>query len=211
MTVRRSSAPPSPPRRPPGAAPLAAGLAAAGVLLAALLCLAVLTPRPTGREPGIGGPFTLIRGDGKTVTERDFPGKYLLVYFGYTACRDTCPATLNTLAAAIDQLGPRANQLQPLFITIDPLRDTPAVVEHYASGFSPRLIGLSGQPAELRRVAAEYSVSSILHRDSPNAADYALDHSAVIYLMAPNGSFITPIRADATPPEMSKAIADHIS
>ena len=209
--MRHSSAPPSPPRRPLGAAPLTAGLAAAGVLLAALLCLAVLSPRPTAREPGIGGPFRLTRGDGSTVTEHDFPGKYLLVYFGYTACRDTCPATLNTLSAAIDQLGPRAKQVQPLFITIDPLRDTPAVVERYAKGFSPRLIGLTGRPAELRRVAAEYSVSAILHRDSPNAADYALDHSAVIYLMAPNGTFITPIRADATPPEMSKAIAEHIS
>src|SRR6185503_10485050 len=88
----------------------------------------------------IGGPFTLQDGDGKQVTDREFRGKYMLVYFGYTFCPDVCPTTLNEVADALDHLGSKAAKLQPIFITIDPKRDTPAVVKQYAAAFSPRLL-----------------------------------------------------------------------
>jgi protein SCO1/2 len=187
-----------------------AATAAAALLIGSLGTLAVMAPTPQPRGAGIGGPFTLIGGHGQTITNRDFPNKYLLIYFGYTSCRDTCPATLTTVSAALDQLGAKADHVQPLFITIDPQRDTPEIVQRYAANFSPRLIGLTGTPAELRKVATEYSVTSILH-GTAGAPAYDLDHSAVLYLMAPGGAFVAPVRADLAPPEMSKAIAAHLS
>ena len=94
--------------------------------------------------PSIGGPFTLINGEGKPVTDGDFRGKYMLVYFGYTFCPDVCPTTLSKIAAAIDKLGSKADHVQPLFITIDPQRDTPTVIGQYTAALSPRLVGLTG-------------------------------------------------------------------
>ena len=92
----------------------------------------------------VGGPFTLQDGSGRQVTDRDFRGKYMLVYFGYTFCPDVCPTTLNEVADALDRSGSKADRLQPIFITVDPKRDTPAVVKQYVAAFTPRLIGLTG-------------------------------------------------------------------
>src|SRR4029077_7237917 len=97
----------------------------------------------------VGGPFTLRDGNGRTVTERDFRGKYMLVYFGYTFCPDVCPTTLNEMSEALDRLGPKADRVQPIFITVDPKRDTPAVVKQYVTAFTPRLIGLTGTPEQI--------------------------------------------------------------
>jgi protein SCO1/2 len=156
--------------------------------------------------PSIGGPFTLENGSGKTVTDRDFRGKYLLVYFGYTYCPDVCPTTLNAMADALDKLGPKAKDLQPLFITVDPQRDTPDVMKQYTEAFSSALIGLTGTPDQIANVASEYRVYYARHQTGPGPNDYAMDHSSVIYLMGPDGRFIAPIRADESGDEMAAAI-----
>ena len=155
----------------------------------------------------IGGPFALLDGDGRAVTDATYRGKYLLVYFGYTFCPDVCPTTLNQVATAMDKLGPQADRVQPLFITVDPRRDKPAVVKQYAAAFSPRLIGLTGSPEQIATVAKEYRVYYAEHRTGPGPDEYSMDHSSILYLMGPDGKFIAPIRAD----EGGDAIAADIS
>ncbi|MBV9249859.1 MAG: SCO family protein [Acetobacteraceae bacterium] len=163
------------------------------------------------KGPLVGGPFVLEDGNGHQVTNRDFRGKYMLVYFGYTYCPDVCPTTLNTIAEAIDKLGQKANEVQPIFITVDPKRDTPAVVKQYTTSFSPRLMGLTGTPEQIATVAKEYRVYYAEHRIGPKPDDYAMDHTSVLYLMGPDGSFLAPIRPDQTSDEMAKELANLIS
>ncbi len=151
----------------------------------------------------VGGPFTLVADDGRVVTDQSFPGKYLIVYFGYTTCRDVCPTTLNTLAAAMGRLGAKAALVQPLFITLDPGHDSPAVLHRYVKAFAPTLIGLTGPPAELHRTADEYRVVSVLHQEG---AGYAVDHSSVLFLMAPDGRLVAPVPAGADEMVMARAI-----
>ena len=146
----------------------------------------------------VGGPFTLEDGNGKPVTDRDFRGKYMLVYFGYTYCPDVCPTTLNEVADALDHLGPKADRLQPIFITVDPKRDTPAVMKQYTAAFSPRLLGLTGTPEQIAKVAKEYRVYYAEHRTGPGPNDYSMDHSSMLYLMGPDGKFVAPIQANQT-------------
>jgi protein SCO1/2 len=152
---------------------------------------------------GIGGPFTLQSGSGQQVTDKDFRGKYMLVYFGYTFCPDVCPTTLNAVADALDKLGPAASRIQPLFITVDPKRDTPEVVKQYAAAFGPRIEGLTGTPEEIAAVAKEYRVYYAEHRTGPGPNDYSMDHSSVLYLMSPTGGFIAPVRADQSGDEIA--------
>jgi protein SCO1 len=144
----------------------------------------------------IGGPFTLVNGDGHTVTDRDFRGRYLLVYFGYTFCPDVCPTTLNEVATAFDKLGKNAGKVQALFITVDPQRDTPKVVRDYAAAFSKHIEGLTGSKDEIAAVAREYRVYFARHDDPGAPGGYTMDHSSILYLMGPDGQFIEPIRAD---------------
>jgi len=151
----------------------------------------------------IGGPFALVDGDGHTVTDGDFRGKYLLVYFGYTYCPDVCPTTLNAVAGALDRLGKKAERLQPLFITVDPRRDTPAVIKQYTAAFTPRLLGLTGTATQIAAVAKEYRVYYAEHRTGPGPDDYSVDHSSILYLMGPDGRFVAPIRADETGAEIA--------
>jgi protein SCO1 len=180
-----------------------------GVLLAILLIGAGgflwLSSSSGGGPVGlrIGGPFTLQDGSGKPVTDQNFRGKYMLVYFGYTFCPDVCPTTLNAVADAMDKLGPAASRIQPLFITVDPKRDTPEVVKQYAAAFGPSIEGLTGTPDEIAAVAKEYRVYYAEHRTGPGPNDYSMDHSSVLYLMSPTGGFIAPVRADQTGDEIA--------
>ena len=159
----------------------------------------------------IGGPFTLEDGQGRRVTDRDFRGKYMLVYFGYTFCPDVCPTTLNEVAGAMEQLGAKADQVQPIFITVDPKRDTPAVVKQYAAAFSPRLVGLTGDQASITAVAKEYRVYAATRRTGEGPDDYTVDHSSILYLMGPDGAFVAPIRADEPADQMAKDLAKFVS
>jgi protein SCO1/2 len=151
----------------------------------------------------VGGPFTLENGSGQQVTDRNFRGKYMLVYFGYTFCPDVCPTTLTEVADAMDKLGAKADRLQPIFISVDPKRDTPDVVKQYAAAFGPRLIGLTGTPEQIAAVAKEYRVYYAEHRTGPGPNDYSMDHSSVLYLMGPDGKFVAPIRSDENSTEMA--------
>ncbi len=184
----RKPKPSPPPRR------MNAGLAAAcgGILL---LAAAMLWLTATGSgQAAIGGPFALTDQHGNPVTDRDFRGRYLLVTFGYTHCRDICPTTLTAITGALQRLGPAAASVQPLFITLDPGRDTPAVLQHYVAAFTPSLLGLTGSEQAVRQVAGEYRVvhSAAASPDGP------IDHSSVIYLMAPDGRYLAPLPSDGS-------------
>jgi protein SCO1 len=156
--------------------------------------------------PLIGGPFTLENDAGNQVTDRDFRGKYMLIYFGYTYCPDVCPTTLDAVSDALDKLGAKAKRLTPVFITIDPERDTPAVMKRFTAAFSPALVGLTGTPDQIAKVANEYRVYYAKHVTGPGADDYSMDHSSVIYLMGPDGRFVAPIRADESGDAMATSI-----
>ena len=183
--------------------------AIAGLLLALLLIgTGAYVWVSGGSPPGltVGGPFELVNGDGKPVTEKDFRGKYMLIYFGYTFCPDVCPTTLNAVSDALDKLGAKAEKIRPVFITVDPKRDTPAVVKQFAAAFGPRVTGLTGSAAQIAAVAKGYRVYYAEHRTGPGPDDYAMDHSSVLYLMGPDGRFIGPVRADMAPDAMAASL-----
>jgi protein SCO1/2 len=126
-------------------------------VLAWLVCLALLGPFPAaGAETG--GPFALVDPAGRTFTDTSFRGKWELIYFGYTFCPDLCPTTFAVISDALDRLGPLAERLQPIFVTLDPKRDTPAVVGAYVKAIDPRILGLTGSPAAIDAAARQYHV-----------------------------------------------------
>ncbi len=147
----------------------------------------------------IGGPFTLSKPDGTRVTDRDFRGRWMLLYFGYTHCPDFCPATLNAIGGALRALGPQADRIAPLFVTIDPKRDTAALVGRYTAQFDSRIIGLTGTPEQTLAIEAAYHVAA----PDPNgaapdtAALEAIEHSSSIIVMDPGGRFAAVIPGNA--------------
>lgn len=142
-------------------------------------------------EALVGGPFTLTNQDGKRVTDQDFRGKYLLIFFGFTFCPDVCPSELQVMSAALDQLGPQGEKIQPVFITIDPERDTPEAMKVYVSNFHPRMVGLTGSAADIAAVAKAYRVYYAKAKGSVEGSpDYLMDHSTILYLMGPDGKFL---------------------
>ena len=141
----------------------------------------------------IGGPFTLTDETGKRVTEKDFLGHPMLIFFGYTHCPDICPSSLQVISAAIDKLGPKGRTITPVFISLDSERDTPEKLAPYVKSFHPRLVGLSGTAAETAAAAAAYRVFFQKISDPKTPADYTFDHAAITYLMGADGNFITHI------------------
>ena len=146
-----------------------------------------LSPVPSA---SVGGPFALQDGDGKTVTDQTYRGKWELIFFGYTFCPDVCPTTLSAVADALEKLGPLAGQVQPLFITIDPKRDTEEVVGAYVKNFDPRIVGLTGSPEAVAAAAKSYQVYYAPQKTGNGPDDYLMDHSAALYLMNPDGKFV---------------------
>ena len=151
---------------------------------------------PQGRtqtSPGtalVGGDFTLSDKNGKQITPQNFSGKYMLVYFGFTHCPDICPTGLLLIENAIDQLGSKGNKIVPLFITVDPERDTAKVVGDYVAHFGKRIVGLSGTPEQIKHVADAYKVYYRKVDDKDAADGYMIDHSGYIYLMGPDGKYL---------------------
>ncbi|MDA0675611.1 MAG: SCO family protein [Proteobacteria bacterium] len=138
----------------------------------------------------IGGPFTLIDHTGRTVTDKDFAGRWMLVYFGYTYCPDVCPTSLSVMADAMDRLDPeQAEKVVPVMISIDPLRDTPALLAEYVTNFHPRLIGLTGSVDQAAAAAKTYRVYFAKSGGSDAGDDYLMDHSSIVYLVDPKGQF----------------------
>ncbi|QHO75501.1 SCO family protein [Bradyrhizobium sp. CCBAU 051011] len=171
-----------------------------GIAVATALVLSQPLVRAANSPVMIGGPFTLTSPDGATVTEQTYRGKWLLVYFGFTSCPDSCPTAFLEISAALEKLGPDADKLQPLFITVDPQRDTPTVMGNYTQSFDLRIVGLTGTPQQIAAVAQEYGVYYEPRKSGPGAEDYVMDHSTYLYLMDTEGEFVRGLDAD-TPGE----------
>jgi protein SCO1 len=143
----------------------------ATVLAAVLVVSQPAAGTTTSSSVTIGGPFSLTAPDGTTVTDQTYRGKWLAVYFGYIFCPSSCPTTLLEIAAALEKLGPYAAKVQPIFITVDPKRDTPDVMAKYTQSFDPRIVGLTGTPAQIAAVAKEYGVYYVPHQSGEGAND----------------------------------------
>jgi protein SCO1/2 len=184
-----------------------AGVLAAGLLAAAMPFAACV---PSGAPPsappeGAGISFTLTAADGGAVSERTYRGKWLIVYFGYTFCPDICPTTLIEMASAIEKLGSRAETVQGLFITVDPKRDTPEVLNEYVTSFDPRIIGLTGSPAQIAMAAKRFNV--FYERRDTDDGGHVYDHTSLIYLIDPDGRFLKAIAHDAGAQQIADTLA----
>jgi protein SCO1/2 len=180
-------------------------VALAGLLLVAILLAGGIAwekwhdGAPTAK---IGGPFQLVdTRSGKTVTDQDFKGKWLLVYFGYTHCPDACPTALNDLSLALDKLGEKRQAMAPLFITIDPERDTADVMKDYVASFAPDIVGLTGSTDQITQAEKEYRVYAAKHPTKDGG--YDMDHSSIIYVMDPSGRFVTNFTHETDPDQMA--------
>jgi protein SCO1/2 len=152
----------------------------------------------------IGGPFRLVDQNGKTVTDADLKGKWSLIYFGYTHCPDACPTALNDMSIALDELGPRRSAVRPVFITVDPERDTPEVLKSYVTAFDAPIMALTGSPEEIAQAAKGYRVYFAKHPEA--GGDYSMDHSSVIYVMDPEGRFTASFTHQNTPEEIAERL-----
>jgi protein SCO1 len=149
----------------------------------------------------IGGPFRLVDQNGRTVTDADLKGKWALIYFGYTHCPDACPTALNEIAIALDDLGPKRDAVRPVFITVDPERDTSEVLKSYATSFDMPLLALTGTPQEVAQAAKDYRVYYAKHPEP--GGDYSMDHSSVIYVMDPEGRFTATFTPESSPEDIA--------
>src|SRR5512143_1885817 len=160
----------------------------------------------------IGGPFTLVDQTGKTVTDKDFRGRYMLVFFGFTHCPDVCPAELQVMADALGQLGPKAAEIVPVFITLDPERDTPEAVGAYVKNFGPNFVGLTGLPEAIAAAAKAYRVSfsKFGYKDNNEQSGYSIDHSTLLYLMDKNGQYITHFSYSTPAAKMAETLRRYL-
>lgn len=161
---------------------------------------------------GINARYMLMDANGRAVSNEDFPGLFQLIAFGYTFCPDVCPTTLAEIAVIMEQLGATAERMQPLFITVDPERDTAAALRSYTEFFHPRIMGLSGSPDLIRRAADSFKVRYEKVRD-PGAPpeQYAVDHSAGIYLLGPDGRYIRKFAYAMPPAEIVRLINEIVT
>lgn len=158
--------------------------------------------------PLIGGPFSLTDAAGHTVTDRDFRGKVMLVFFGYTNCPDVCPDELQKIAQAMDKLGSKAAEVAPVFISVDPERDTPQVVDAYAKTASDKIVGLSGTADQIASVAKAYRV---YFRKAPDKnGGYAMDHSTITYVMGKDGAYVTHFNFTTSADAMAASLAKYL-
>jgi protein SCO1/2 len=195
------------------------GIAGAALGLAATIALLPdvrerLLPSVGQRVTGkalIGGAFTLTDNTGKRVTDQDFRGKYTLVFFGFTSCPDICPAGLQLMAGALEKLGTKAQRITPIFISVDPQRDTPEKLAAYVKNFDPRLVGLTGTPEEIAAVAKAYKVyyAKVPSKERPD--DYTMDHTSIIYVMDPKGEFVTHFTPSTSVDDMAAKLDKIVS
>ncbi|VAW13343.1 Cytochrome oxidase biogenesis protein Sco1/SenC/PrrC, thiol-disulfide reductase involved in Cu(I) insertion into CoxII Cu(A) center [hydrothermal vent metagenome] len=184
------------------------------VALAVGLLAWVGTSQYFGRSPvgggegtaNVGGPFTAIDHTGRAVSEKDFLGRYMLVFFGYTSCPDVCPGELQIIAAALDLLGAKAVKVRPVFFTIDPARDTPEVLAKYVANFHATLVGLTGTDAQMAAVAKAYYVYFSRSEDIAPPGDYLMDHSSLLFLMDGEGRYVRHFNYGTPPEEIATAL-----
>jgi protein SCO1 len=182
----------------------AAFLSGLVLFFGAILFITGRAPSPIGSAAAsVGGPFHLEDQSGKVVTEQDVKGKPFLVFFGYTHCPDVCPTTLFDMSQVMKKLGPDADRINALFITVDPERDTPTLMKDYMSNFDPHLRGLTGDQAAINTAIKEYRVyaKKIPLKDG----DYTMDHTAIVYLMDKNGDFVAPFDLSKQSPDAAAA------
>lgn len=161
------------------------------------------------KEP-VGGPFALVDQDGRKRTDAEFRGKLLLIYFGFTFCSDICPIDLQSIAGALDKLGPAGEAIQPLFITVDPEKDTPAQLKGYVGLFHPRLIGLTGSAREISSVARAYKV--YYAKTVPtNPSDPGIDHTGFVFLVGSDGKYIGFFPPGTPADRMVEIIRPHLA
>jgi len=159
-------------------------------------------------QADVGGPFRLTGQDGKSVTDQDFRGRYMLIYFGYSFCPDVCPTTLSVMAQALEKIGGRSRQVAPIFITIDPERDTPKVLDDYMKAFGPSFVGLTGSVDEIKAVEKKYRVYAV--KKPLEGGNYGMDHSSVIYLMGPDGKLVSFYDEAISPDDLAKELKQKI-
>lgn len=170
-------------------------------------------PDPLTQPVSLGGPFTLQDPEGKKWTEKDFPHSYLVIYFGYTFCPDICPMALHHLTDAIHMLeskGGLTRKIQPLFITLDPERDTPSSLKEYMTQFHPSIKGLTGSPPQIEAVLKAYRVYRSKFVPDPKKPEYLMDHSSLIYIMSPEGTYLGSFSHQTDPTQMASLIQNFI-
>lgn len=186
------------------------------LVLLAFMFLAALSARaeppaahgqPEEAVVEINSRYLLMDTKGRAITNEDFPGRFQLIAFGYTFCPDICPTTLAEMALVMEKLGERAKRLQPIFVTVDPERDTPEALKRYTEFFHPAIIGLTGSPQLVRRVADHFKVRYEKHLEPGASADkYSVDHSAGMYLLGPDGRFLLKFAYAVPPQEIAERI-----
>ena len=165
----------------------------AGIVLAAIAVFAVrlaLDPDGPPAVQAIGGPFTLVDHNGRPVSDRDFQGRLLLVYFGFTNCPDMCPLAMQEVAVALDALGAASKDVQPLLVTVDPERDSPATMKRYVAQFHPAILGLTGTKEQTDAAARAYRVYAARAKGDSVEHHYSVDHTGLIYVMGKDGKYL---------------------
>jgi protein SCO1 len=177
-----------------------------GLALALGACGQANMAEPPLAGARIGGPFTLVNQDGGRTSDRDFAGKYRLMYFGYTYCPDVCPVDLQKLMAGYARLEKddpaAAAKIAPIFVSVDPERDKPAVLKQYVTAFHPKLTGLTGTPEQIAQMAKAYAII-YSKAGEPGASEYLMDHSRLAYLFGPEGKPIALVPHDGTPEQIA--------
>ncbi|MFL4999107.1 MAG: SCO family protein [Xanthobacteraceae bacterium] len=200
-------------------AALLAWVAAATLLLGGGMTVAADAGEPSAEElvqallsgkAPVGGPFDLVDHTGQRRTDADFRGKLVLIYFGFTRCPDACPTELLAISLALDKLGRAADAVQPLFITVDPERDMPAVLADYVASFHPRLVGLTGEPASIKTLAHAYK-TFFARSAGGSAGNYSIDHTGFIYVVGPEGRYRGFLPPQLAPEQIADAIRPHLA
>jgi protein SCO1/2 len=173
-----------------------AGLA---LFSAAVFIVTGRTPSPIAMPSAVGGPFELTDQNAQPITDKDLKGRPFLVFFGFTHCPDVCPTTLFEVSEILRTLGPDSDRIRALFITVDPERDTPAVLKDYLSSFDPHLVGVTGDPAAVATVVKSYRVYA--KKVPLEGGNYTMDHTAIVYLMDKEGRFVVPFNIKRRPEE----------
>lgn len=156
----------------------------------------------------VGGPFTLVDQDGNEVTDKSYQDKIKIVYFGYTYCPDICPTGLSVISGALDILGEKADKIKPLFVTVDPKRDTLEMLADYQQHFHPNFSYLTGSTKQIASIAKLYKV---YFKKTTQTGDYLIDHSAITYIMSPSGGYLTHFGPEATPEQIANFLITNVN
>lgn len=179
----------------------------AGALVLAAAAIITFAPGRQGQSgtgtASVGGPFSLTTQEGRTLTDKDLRGAPFLVFFGFTHCPDICPTKLFEISEVLRAAGPKGEKLRALFVTVDPERDTVEAMREYVANFDPRIVALTGTPEQVAQAAKAYRV---YYKKVPQGDDYTMDHTGILYLMDPQGRFITHFTPNTPPAEMTARI-----